>query len=146
MKNRYFKIIDDNIENGDFAGNINDESITEAQRILNVKFPESYIQFLKKYGCGDIFGTEIYGIVSSNNIEGTGIPSLVWLTKELRKDGLLPQYIPICFADDGCYYILDTNQINENECPVLIWDSGNLLTEKNSRDFEEFMVSILSED
>ncbi len=75
-----FKIINENINESDFTGVIDVESIREAEDILNVRFPQSYKDFLKKYGCGDIFGIEFFGIISDDEIEADGIPSVVWLT------------------------------------------------------------------
>lgn len=43
---------------------------------LRVKFSISYREFLKKYGLGDIFGQEIFGL------DETGIPNMIWISKE----------------------------------------------------------------
>lgn len=143
---KVFKIIQDNIEDADFAGSIKKESILKAKNILNVNLPKSYEGFIEKYGCGDIFGIEIFGIVSDSNIEGRNIPSFVWLTKELRKDGLPNNYIPISESGDGFYYILDTLKMNDDfECPVLIWSIGNLKTEIVSSSFASFLFETLSD-
>lgn len=143
---KVFKIIQDNIEDADFAGAIEKESIVKAKNILNVHLPKSYEEFIEKYGCGDIFGIEIFGIVSDLNIEGRNIPSFVWLTKELRKDGLPNYYIPISESGDGFYYILDTLKMNDDfECPVLIWSIGNSKTEIVSSSFASFLHETLSD-
>ncbi|WP_445724269.1 hypothetical protein [Flavobacterium sp.] len=42
-----FKIINENINESDFTGVIDVESIREAEDILNVRFPQSYKDFLK---------------------------------------------------------------------------------------------------
>ncbi|XKM14510.1 SMI1/KNR4 family protein [Orbaceae bacterium ac157xtp] len=49
-------IINENIELADFVGKISPDLIDKAERMLGVKFPESYKYFLKNLGCGDIYG------------------------------------------------------------------------------------------
>ena len=140
-----FKIIEEKKEENDFAGHINNESIAEAEHILNITFPASHIKFLEKYGCGSLFGMEIYGIVSDTNIEGKGVPSLVWLTKKLRAENNAPfEYVPVAFADDGGYYVLDTSKMENNECPILIWETGNFSSEKAYDNFAHFLLSQIS--
>ncbi|MFL9844156.1 SMI1/KNR4 family protein [Flavobacterium rhizosphaerae] len=120
-----FEIIENNIEEAFFTGKINRETINTASSLLGVTFPDSYSRFLEKYGCGDIYGVEIYGIVSDDNVEGRGIPSVVWLTKELRKDGVEYKFIPVSDTGDGGYYVLDTSKISDGECPVVIVEPGS---------------------
>lgn len=139
-----FKIIEESIDEADFVGAINAESIKLSEEELDVKFPQSYKEFLKKYGCGDIFSIEFFGIVSDDEIDAEGIPNVVWLTKDLRKDGLSKGYIPVSETGDGLYYVLDTNKVdNNNECPVLLWAPGNLKTEIAYEDFGSFLFDIL---
>jgi hypothetical protein len=141
-----FEIIEDNIEESDFVGKIKDESIRKLEELLNIVLPYSYKKFIQNYGCGDIFGIEIYGIVSDDKIQVEGVPSLYWLIKELRKDGLNNNYIPFSETGDGNYFILDSSNINEkNEHSVYIWSPGNLLSKKVSSSFASFLYNTLKE-
>jgi antitoxin YobK len=135
-----FKLIDKRKKNNDFVGNISHRNILKAEQMLNVTFPISYKKFLEKYGCGGLFGMETYGIISDNDIDGGGIPSVVWLTKEFRREDNMPiDYVPIAFADDGLYYVLDTGAMQNNECPVLLWEGGNVNIEKAYDSFLEYL-------
>lgn len=141
-----FEIIEDNIEESDFVGKIKDVSITKLEELLNIVLPYSYKRFIQNYGCGDIFGIEIYGIVSDDKIQVDGIPSLYWLIKVLREEGLHNNYIAFSETGDGKYFILDTSNINEeNECPVYIWSPGNFQVEKISSSFGVFLYETLKE-
>ncbi|GAE47616.1 hypothetical protein JCM21738_4614 [Mesobacillus boroniphilus JCM 21738] len=79
---------------------------------------------------GDVFGEEIFGL----GTEETGIPNMVWITKELRKEGNLPNnLICIYFADDGEYLCLDCTQLqsnNDDNAPVVSFINGLPLKEQ----------------
>ncbi|MQR94438.1 hypothetical protein EJV22_04520 [Fictibacillus phosphorivorans] len=49
---------------------------------MKCKIPISYKLFLKRYGLGDIFGEEVYGL----GIEENGVPNMTWITKQLRQE------------------------------------------------------------
>ncbi|WP_090989988.1 SMI1/KNR4 family protein [Bacillus sp. OV322] len=54
--------MEDNSDDADFVGEIDKEIIEAAEQKLEVKFTYSYYQFLKRFGLGDIFSEEIYGL------------------------------------------------------------------------------------
>ncbi len=141
------EIIEKHIDEADFVGSISIVSIQKAEKILKVLFPKSYKIFLNKYGCGDIFSKEFFGIISDDQIEIEGIPNVVWLTQELRKDGLPNKYIPISETGDGYYYLIDTEDIDENdECSIFLWDFGSQKFEKNYDSFGTFLLDILNQN
>lgn len=143
------EIIEANIEESDFIGEIDEKTIIEAENKLNVKFPKSYREFLKQYGLGDIFGEEIYGL----GTEETGIPNLVWITNKFREKESLPNNL-ICFyfADDGEYFCLDCSKvqgINDDNAPVVSYVSGIPLSEQPfeiiSKNFGDFLLDLLND-
>lgn len=109
-----FEILEEYSDEGDFIGEIQEDLIYSAEETLNVKLPSSYRLFLKRYGVGDIFGEEIYGL----GIEEGGVPSMVWITKHFRQEEGLPEHL-ICFyfaGYDNMYYCLDCSNVkNEND-------------------------------
>lgn len=145
-----FKIIEDNIgdESAYFCGSIGLETIIKAEKILNVQFPKSYIQFLQRYGEGNLFGIEIYGIIKNPVRDIENMPTMVSLTQDERKNELvlLPKELVIISETGyGPYYVLDTSQMDENqECPVYMWDVGDI-REKVADSFGDFLFDELKD-
>lgn len=112
----------------------NTEKIKLAEKKLNVKFPKSYREFLKKYGSIGIGGIEIYGLWNDVIIKDT------LYERESNEENTFPlHYIPIHALGNGELSCLDTSQINkEEECPIMAWYFGS--TEKLSEDFGEFLL------
>lgn len=130
------KIIDGYTNTFDFVGPVHPDKVHEAEIALGVKFPRSYKQFLERYGCG-VFGREIYGITPSNS----GIPSAIWYTLKIRKEGYIPDWMVIVSDEDEYIFCLDTSVFDENgECRVVSWVPG-LPFEKQPREisFDSFV-------
>jgi hypothetical protein len=133
-----------------FVGSIDNHSIAVAEQILGQTFSSDYRLFLNKYGCGDIFGVEIFGIISDPISDGNGLPNVVWLTKELRKEGLPGYLIPVAEDGEGNYYVIDVSMSNRNkegidECPVLLFQSPSEKIIHLYDYFGSFLHKILSE-
>lgn len=143
---RAFKLIEQNIDDADFAGPIALEKISSAEEILGVKFPKSYCLFLQKYGAGDIAGIELYGIIKDPAIDGYMVPNGIWLTQQLRKEVTLPKDLVVVSATGyGSYYVIDTSIKDTNfESPVYLWDVGNQ-REKTSDSFGNFLLTLLKD-
>ncbi|MFC0187182.1 SMI1/KNR4 family protein [Fictibacillus aquaticus] len=143
-----FKIIEKNNDEADFIGPVSVEEINKCQNDLGVKFPKSYIEFLSKYGLGDIFGEEIYGL----GVEEVGLPHVKWITLELRKDNLPNHLVPIYNTGyDFEYYCLDCSKIKNQEddnAPVVLFTSHNETEQKYELiepDFGTFLYKFLKE-
>lgn len=148
MKNidQAFDIIENSIEEAEFSGPIDLEKIQEAEKKLGIEFSVSYNQFLERYGAGDIFGIEIYGIIKDPITDKPVVPNGIWLTQKLREEISLPyELFIIAETGYGPYYVLDTSQKNSaGEMPVYVWDVGNQ-KEKESDSFGDFFLSLLEE-
>ena len=141
-----FEIIEKFSDQADFCGSVEMQKIINAQQMLKVKFPRSYILFLEKYGAGDIFGIEIFGIIKDSEIDASSIPNGIWLTSFLRKEiGLPKEYVVVGETGSGEYYVIDTVSQDEfNESPILIVYL-NKKVEKVADSFGEFLYQILDE-
>ncbi|WP_051827287.1 SMI1/KNR4 family protein [Metabacillus indicus] len=145
--NRALAIIEANLEEADFVGEIDDQIIRDAESKLGIKLPESYKVFLKKYGLGDIFGEEIYGL----GTDDTGVPSMIWITEEFRRTENLPHsLICVYFADDGEYLCLDCSKIqsnNDDNAPIVSFVSGIPINEQSftivAENFGGFLSDLL---
>ncbi|WP_060664541.1 SMI1/KNR4 family protein [Bacillus sp. CHD6a] len=145
-----FEIIEKHSDEGDFIGEIQEDLIYSAEETLNVKLPSSYRLFLKRYGVGDIFGEEIYGL----GIEEGGVPSMVWITKHFRQKEGLPEHL-VCFyfaGYDNMYYCLDCSNVKDEKddnAAVVSYLSGS---PKEAQKFEtvfpsfgEFLIRTLED-
>ncbi|WP_174732174.1 SMI1/KNR4 family protein [Mesobacillus harenae] len=148
--NKAFEIIEDNYEEADFIGEIKEENIIAAENKLQVTLPKSYRLFLQKYGAGDIFGEEIFGL----GIEESGIPNMVWITEQLREEAQLPKQL-ICFyftGYDGEYLCLDCSnikRIKDDHAKVVSFFSGLALEEQQfeiiADTFADFLLNLLTD-
>ena len=105
----------ENIEYVNFTGGVEEDKIKDIEVKLNVNFPESYKNFLRKYGYGAAYGREVLGSGKSE------VPSVVAETLRFRKLGLPEQYVVIQNCDEWIY-CLDTDNMKNEECPVISWD------------------------
>jgi hypothetical protein len=105
-----------------------------AEEILSIKFPNSYKEFLKLYGCMGLGSEEIYGLWNNSVIQHT------LHQREVNKTPTFPDgLIPIYELGNGEKSCLDTSQMNEEgECPVVAWYFG--ATEKLAEDFGAFLL------
>lgn len=140
-----FRIIEDHFEVGDFTGPISDDKIEIAEAMLGLTFPGSYRLFVKRYGCGGLFGEEIYGIVKDPSTDGNRVPNGIWLTTRLRDEfGLDPQYLVIASTGYGPYVVIATSENKPNgECPIYLWQGE--CGEKISNDFAGYLLAQLEE-
>jgi hypothetical protein len=113
-------IIDAHPELADFAGGVPFEEIWVAEGSLGVTFPESYKEFLQKYGAGSFAGEPIYGL----GVPDANLPNVVFATETLRtSDDFFPaDLVVVQDTGEGDILCLATSRMNaDNECPVVQW-------------------------
>lgn len=138
LYNEIQQFIKENKEYANFTGGVEKDKIKEVEEILQVKLPDSYKWFLEEYGYGDMFGEEIIGCGKSE------VPSVIQQTIRFRELGLPQQYVVIQNCDEWIY-CLDTNEIIDNECPVVSWDRINGLEGRQADNFVCFLLSVFKE-
>ncbi|HYO49140.1 MAG TPA: SMI1/KNR4 family protein [Chloroflexia bacterium] len=114
------EIIDANPELADFVGPVPFEEVWVAEGQLEVTFPQSYREFLQRYGAGSFGGRSVYGL----GVPDTGLPSVVYATQALREsDDFFPgDLVVVEDTGEGDLLCLATSRMNEeNECPVVQW-------------------------
>lgn len=118
-----FRIIDEN--GGDFEGSKPEFLIEAAEGALGLSFPPTYRRFLLEYGCGDIAGVEIYGVIKSDFVNSS-VPDAIWLTLRQRDEGQLSTSGIVVYSNgDGSYAVLNANdRSSDDECPVVEWTPG----------------------
>jgi hypothetical protein len=114
------EIIEANPDLVQFLGEQPLEEVFVAEQALDVTFPESYREFLQRYGCGAFGGRVVYGV--GGEIDQP--PHVVWATNLIRTaDDFFPADLVIIEdTGEGDYLCLATSRMNEeNECPVVQW-------------------------
>ncbi|MDR1940853.1 MAG: SMI1/KNR4 family protein [Endomicrobium sp.] len=81
-----------------FAGGVSEENIKRMEEILDVKLPEQYKWFLRKYGHGGFMGFEIFGFISNDSM-----PMVEYTQSYREKFKLGKEYIFIVNVDEYYY-------------------------------------------
>ncbi len=124
-----------------------EKEIAVAEAALSVTFPHSYSEFLHRYGWATFAHEEIYGL-------GTNVPPYLELVKNtvVERNAMRPSLplhlIPIMNDGSGNHYCLDSAQIHDNECPVVLWDHDldeAQFPEPVSPSFEAWLLGLLSD-
>lgn len=132
------EFIKENAEDDDFTGGISEDKIKEIQNSLNVKLPESYKWFLNKYGSGGIYGVNILG-------HGKVSARVVTVTEEYRTHYDLSDGIVVIEYIDEFSYCLDTNKMENGECPVIVWANEAGHGDTVADNFLQFLIKELEE-
>lgn len=71
-----------------------DELIEKAERYLDVRFPDDYRAFLKRWGTLSIGPLEFYGICKEDFVNSS-VPDAIWYTQRKRQQLGLPKELVI---------------------------------------------------
>lgn len=105
------------MEATEFVGGVSENEIENAMKTLAVIFPESYKAFLSDFGGGDTGGELIFGITNNEDDD------IVIATQLERSVGLPQNLIIIGFWNDTLI-CLNTDKMNNGECPVVELDNN----------------------
>jgi antitoxin YobK len=113
-------IIDAHPELASYPGGVPFEEVWVAENRLEVQFPDSYKEFLQKYGALSFAGEPVYGL----GVPDDDLPNVVFATQTLRaSDDFFPgDLVVIQDMGEGDVLCLATSRMNDdNECPVVQW-------------------------
>jgi len=109
-----------------FGKGVSDEWLQRAETRLGIKFPPSYVWWLKNYGGGEIHGQELYSIYEEdfNTVVGGDI---VYINELNVSKGLFSKdQLVVCQSDLDVIYYFDTTKRDENsEMPIYEYFSKN---------------------
>ena len=116
------EIIDEHPELAGFAGGVPFEEVWVAEQRLGVTFPESYRDFLTRYGAGSFGKTVVFGLGVPDN----DLPNVVYATLDMQaQDDWFPDdLVVITDTGEGDLLCLATTRQSdeyEGECPVVQW-------------------------
>ncbi|MFP8966455.1 SMI1/KNR4 family protein [Pokkaliibacter sp. CJK22405] len=147
MKNfeNLIKKVEDNGNEIYWDEKASDSEIEKLQKEMKVSLPNSYIDFLKTYGCGGIVGEDISGIEDNNGLS-TGGSTTLGNTLRASEDFDLPNgLVVIYYHDDEVCWCLDTRSEVNGECKVVNYDLFNRkIDEVIAENFESFFEEYLT--
>lgn len=127
----------------DFVGARERSLIDAAERRLDFRFPPTYRRFLLEFGCGNIGGQEIYGLIDEP-IERGPIPNAVWLNLQRRARGWKPSLFVIHESGDGTSHALSLEHTGPHgEASVWLLSVSGESIEKVADDFGDFLLSLV---
>lgn|SRR5690625_412666 len=125
------------MEPDDFTGGVDKRQVNYIQDTLNIKLPESYKWFLYNYGSGGLYGVDILGVAKSNI-------STVVIETEKYRDLKMSENLVVIEDIDEYAYCLNTSNMKNNECPIIVWDKQEELADYNTAEnFYEFLLQRL---
>ncbi|WAC00443.1 SMI1/KNR4 family protein [Pseudomonas putida] len=147
----YIDVLDSEInlsgEEPAFAGGATEEVILAFEKALSVKFPDSYKEFLRKYGALSFAGDTYYGI-TKNGVDAVSIPSVAFATKSARAAGEADDSMIVVKASGyGPIYSIDTSITGAAGKPAVVETELSFKRKKDkkviSQDFQEFFTDMV---
>lgn len=129
-----------------FGSGATAEDIKKAEVILEIKFSNSYREFLIEFGWGGVECIELYGL-------GADVPdylNVVKVTLSERNEmepALQKDLIPLLNDGFGNHYCLDTGRMTDLECPVVFWnheEASDQDVEIVAPNFSTWLMSMLT--
>lgn len=115
--NKAFEFIRET-DSADFEGEKSEELIVKAETYLGLAFPDEYKNFLREFGCGDLNGIEIFGLIN-DKFESNSIPDAIAITSKERRDSNLNTNFLLIANSSEYYYALDLRKGSEFEVRVV---------------------------
>lgn len=130
------------VEFGEFGEGISDDWIKKAELRLKVKFPPSYIWWLKNYSGGEINGEEIFSIYELDFDEVVG-GDIVYINELNRRNKVYSNsQLVIQENDQGEAFYFNLSEENENgEYPIY----SDVTNDKYADNFLEFLKKKIEE-
>jgi hypothetical protein len=139
------KLIEENKDLKIVIGGCSLNLICLAESKLNLKFPNSYKEFLMQYGALCFGAEEIYGIVKED-FEKSEVPDSIWYTLLERRVAKMPDSLLVIY-DTGSeeLFCLDFNNLSiEGEPTVVVFVPGVDLEYQSyeiiAEDFGQFLL------
>lgn len=147
MYEKYFDLFEKIRNTGEtleFYGQQTFVSISQLEKVLDIRFPKSFINFLLELGGGGSIGSGISGIYNNNALkmnDGTVYGD----TLTSRSEQSLPNHLIVIFKNDSetiwCLDMLQTNALGENA--IVSFDVFSKSVTKIANTFDEFFHEYL---
>lgn len=139
---RIAELISQNPDAIAFAGGVSDDWVDKAEKALSLKFPPSFVTYLRKFGGGMIGGEQVNGILGIDFEEACG-PDIVYNTTVERREFGIPEAFVCLVSNEGDeMFYLDTSTVTDaNENPVVRVLIEQVATpQQYAQNFAEFLL------
>lgn len=124
------KLINQYDQRKNFFGSQSNEEINKTEKILEVTLPTSYKWFLSKYGGG------------GNGFYFSNCEMMLFYKQQYPS---IPNGFVMIYWCDEYGYCLDTNKIQDGECPVVNWSPYESKVYISKPNFYEFFLEQIEE-
>lgn len=131
------------------AGGKKEEEISQAEKMLNIKFSRQNREFYERYGYLSFYGNEIFGIDPNDDsgiLEGN---SVLYAINDRKEYKLPNNWLPIYNFDDGDMAYLDYSTLNSEKEPRVIMafynGSAYEINQILADDFGDFILQLVEE-
>lgn len=136
MNQKLITMIERYGEEDDFFGEVSESYILKAEEELNVTFPRSYREFVRRYGSGGICGVELEGV------QGHVGASVVESTKRWRNLGLPMDVIVL---EDSGEFVRCMYGAAESDDRVYSWERKGTVLQVRYPTFEAYVLDVFRE-
>ncbi|KML07893.1 spore coat protein [Rossellomorea marisflavi] len=136
MNQKLITMIERYGEEDDFFGEVSESYILKAEEELNVTFPRSYREFVRRYGSGGICGVELEGV------QGHVGASVVEASKRWRRLGLPTDVIVL---EDSAEFVRCMYGAEKNDNRVFSWERKGKDLQVRYPTFEEYVIDTFQE-
>src|SRR5690625_975452 len=145
------KIITENEDLNDFIGGRSEKLILKGEQKLNLKFPISYLDFLKTFGAGSFEAEEIFGVIH-DDFENSSVPDAIWYTLSERRESSLPNSLLVIYdsgSDD--LFCLNFNNLNDTKEPRIVTYTPGVALKRQTYEvmadnFGDFLLDLVSQE
>jgi len=127
-----------------WQGKASAESIRHIEAQLKTRLPDSFRDFLVRYGGGGLIGEEISGIEDDDpSLEYRG--TVLGDTLRCRADFALPSHLIVIYLGaDDVVWCLDTSAMEKSECPVVSYDFYSKSVKQLANSFSQFFAEYVT--
>ncbi|MEM4260416.1 MAG: SMI1/KNR4 family protein [Candidatus Woesearchaeota archaeon] len=133
---KIINFIVENLKKVDVIGDVDEETIKDAEGKLGISFPSQLREIIKNFGCISYKQWELFGL----GVKESSHLNIVKNTLELREYKLPETYIPFISFDDGAYAVVDSN----NSVYEFVINSSNV--KKIDDNLDDFLYNLFSSE
>ena len=129
----------------EFHGGVTNSLIEAAELAIGLRFPPSYVEFLRRLGCGYVSFQEFIGLGGPPHLDL--VKEATYLREHSKISRFPRQLIPVLADGFGNYECIDTSRpMADGECSVVSWlhDGGDDQDcEEIAKSYLEWFLSVL---
>lgn len=124
----------------------NIQAIADFESQFNVKLPEDYIVFLRRFNGISLMGSIVYGV--GEELNALSLSTIFIVEHQEVANPMYDYLVPFSPDGYGSHYCFDTRTMNNNLCNVVFWQYDYPYTEEDvpeitNPSFTEWMKEVI---